>query len=173
MKHIVFSFIVIMLTSCKVANTVYDYDEQQDFLIYKTYNFSPELHSGLSDLDHKRLIAATEVAMQNKGFVKSEHPDVYVNFKTVFSETPSRNRVGIGVGGGSRGMSIGVGSSIPIGGPELTLELTLDLIDVKKNELVWQAVTERRFRLNASPDKRTDFFQETIEKVFVKYPPEK
>lgn len=173
MKRMIFLFVLLLLVSCGGTYTIYDYDEQQDFSIYKTYAFYPEMSSELSDLDQKRLLAVTEVAMQSKGFTKSEIPDIYMNFKTIINKTPSRNSIGVGVGSGSGGVSIGVGGSIPIGGPETFLELTIDFVDVKKDELVWQAIAERRFHPNASPDTRTNFFQKIIEKSLIKYPPKK
>ncbi|WP_109851147.1 DUF4136 domain-containing protein [Aquimarina sp. AU58] len=171
MKHAGLFFFLVLLISCGVTHTIYDYDEQQDFSIYKTYAFYPEMSSGLNDLDQKRLLMVAETVMQSKGFTKSETPDIYMNFKTIINKAPSRNSIGVGVGSGSGGVSIGVGGSIPIGGPETFLELTIDFVDVKKDELVWQAIAEKRFYPNASPDARTNFFQKIIEKSLVKYPP--
>ncbi|WP_025665897.1 DUF4136 domain-containing protein [Aquimarina megaterium] len=171
MKHAGLFFFLVLLISCGVTHTIYDYDEQQDFSIYKTYAFYPEMNSGLNDLDQKRLLMVTETVMKSKGFTKSETPDIHMNFKAIMNKTPSRNSIGVGVGSGSGGVSIGVGGSIPIGGPETFLELTIDFVDVKKDELVWQAIAERRFYPNASPDVRTNFFQKIIEKSLVKYPP--
>ncbi len=174
MRLIVFILFIIGLTSCGITNTSYDYDEQQDFLVYKTYAFYPEMNSGLSELDHKRLIQVTEKVMEVMGFVKSETPDIYINFKTTTVKAPSRNSIGVGLGGGGGGgVNIGIGGSIPIGGPETYLELTTDFVDTKRDELVWQAIAEKRFNPNGSPNAHTDFFRRIIEKSLSKYPPKK
>lgn len=173
MKYITLLLLLLLLTSCGTIYTAHDYDEKQDFLIYKSYDFYPEMDSGLNDLDQKRLLKEIEIAMQNKGLVKSETPDIFINFKTAITKKASRNSIGVGVGSGGGGIGIGVGGSIPIGGPETYLELTTDFIDVKRNELVWQAIAEKRFRSNASPDVHSAFFQKIIEKSLSEYPPKK
>ncbi len=164
---------MVVLASCGVTNVVHDYDEQQDFSIYKTYDFYPEMESGLNDLDLKRLLEVTEAAMQARGFIRSETPDIYINFKSATAKEPSRNSVGVGVGSGGRGVNIGIGGAIPIGGPQTYLELTTDFVDVKRDELVWQAIAQKQFNPNASPNTKTDFFYRIIEKSLVKYPPKR
>ncbi len=173
MRHLILLFLAFILVSCGGAYVVHDYDEKQDFLEYKTYAFYPEMVSGLSDLDQKRLLMVTENEMKAKGFIKSEAPDIYINFKTSSSEKASTNTIGVGVGSGGGGINIGLGGAIPVGGSQTILELTIDFIDVKKDALVWQAITERRFHPNASPNTRTNFFQQIIKKSMNKYPPKK
>ncbi|WP_103068850.1 DUF4136 domain-containing protein [Aquimarina sediminis] len=173
MKYVVLLVMLIVLISCGVVPTVYDYDEQQDFSVYKTYGFYPEMSSELNELNQKRLLKVTETIMHTKGLTRSNTPDIYINFKTIMSRTPSRNSIGVGVGSGGRGVNIGIGGSIPIGGPETYLELTIDFVDVERDELVWQAIVEKRFYPNASPEAHTSFFQKIIEKSLSKYPPKK
>ncbi len=170
MKQITLLFFLLIVTSCGSTYVVHDYDEQQDFDDYKTYGFFSEMDSGLTELDHKRLLAATEAAMQAIGFMKSETPDIYIDFKTIIKEGPSRNSIGVGLGSGGGGVNIGVGGAIPIGGPQTYLEITTDFVDAKRGQLVWQAIAEKRFFLNASPDNRTSFFQKIIKKSLAKYP---
>ncbi len=172
MKKLVILFFSVFLVSCGASNLVYDYDEKQDFSTYKTYNFFPEMNLGLSDLDQKRLIEVTETIMKNKGFVKAINPDVYINFNAVTTRRASNNNVGVGIGGGSSGIGIGVGGSIPIGGPKIYMKITTDLVDVKRDELVWQVVTEKRFYPHASPQVRIEFFQKIMNKAMMGYPPE-
>ncbi len=173
MKQIVYTLFLVILSSCGSTYVAHDYDEQQDFLAYKTYAFFSEMDTGLSDFDQKRLLAVTDVALQAQGYVKSETPDIYIGFKTAIKEGPTRNSIGVGVGGGSGGVNIGVGGAIPIGGPQTFLELTTDFVDAKKGQLVWQAIAEKRFFVNASPNARTHFFQKIIEKSLIKFPPKK
>jgi len=173
MKQTVFLFFLLALASCGGTYVVHDYDEQQDFSQYKTYAFFSEINSGLTELDHKRLIAVTEAAMQAKGFAKSETPDIYIDFKTAIKNGPSRNSIGVGVGSGGGGVNIGIGGAIPIGGPQTFLELTTEFLDAKKGQLIWQSIAEKRFFTNASPDGRTQFFQKIIEKSFGEFPPKK
>ncbi|MEW7289296.1 DUF4136 domain-containing protein [Aquimarina sp. 2304DJ70-9] len=173
MKQIVYTLFLVILSSCGSTYVAHDYDEQQDFLVYKTYAFFSEMDSGLSDFDQKRLLAATETALQAQGYTKSETPDIYIDFKTIVKEGSSRNSIGVGVGSGGGGVNIGIGGAIPIGGPQTFLELTTDFVDAKKGQLIWQAIAEKRFYVNASPDGRSNFFQKIIEKSLAKFPPKK
>ncbi len=173
MKPIVLFIFMLVLCSCGGTYVVHDYDEKLDFSGYKTYNFYPEMDSGLSELDQKRLLLVTESLMQTKGFTRSETPEIYINFESTVTKEASGNTIGVGVGGGNRsGVNIGVGGNIPIGS-NTYLELTIDFVDVKKDELVWQAIAKKQFHPNASPNTKTYFFQKVIKKSLDKYPPEK
>ncbi|WP_025741989.1 DUF4136 domain-containing protein [Aquimarina pacifica] len=172
MKYISFLLFLIICISCGVTSAVHDFDEHQDFSVYKTYNFYPEMVSGLSELNHNRLLEVMDTIMITKGFEKSETPDIYINFKSTIIKEPSQNRIGVGVGSGGGGIAIGIGGDIAIGGPATFLELTTDLIDVTKNELVWQSITERRFNPNGAPNSQTIIFQKIIKKSLAKYPPQ-
>ena len=170
MKYLLLVF-TITLFSCGVSNAVFDYDEQRDFTQYKTYNYFPEMQVDLNELDIKRMLKVSDSLLVQKGLTKSETPDLYINFKIRTQKTPPNNNVGIGVGGGNGGINIGLGGAIPIGGPTTFLEVTTDFIDVSEDELVWQAIVEKRFNANARGDKRIQFFQTVLQSSYVKYPP--
>ena len=172
MKYATF-FLFLYLISCGTTNVIHDYDAQQDFSLYKTYNFFPEIQTGLNQLDDKRLLRVADSIFQVRGFVKSDTPDVYVNFQMRTRKEASNSNLGVGVGGSNGGINIGLGGAIPIGGPITFMVVTTDLIDVKKDELVWQAVAEKRFYPNTIPNLHTVFFQEVLEKSLTKYPPKK
>lgn len=173
MKPIVLFVFMVVLCSCGSTYVVHDYDEKQDFSIYTTYNFYPEMDSGLSELDQKRLLLVTESFMQAKGFTRSETPGIYINFTSKVTKEASGNTIGVGLGSGGRGgVNVGIGGNIPIGS-NTYLELTIDFVDVAKDELVWQAISKKQFRPDASPNTKTDLFQKMIKKSLDKYPPEK
>lgn len=172
MNYIRLGVVLLLLASCGTTRVVHDYDEQQDFSVYKTFDFYPEMQSGLNELDQNRLLRVTEQTMVDRGFTKSDNPDIYINFKTTTFKEASQNSIGVGVGTGGNGVGIGVGGSIPIGRPQIFLELTVDFVDVKKDALVWQAIANKRYNPNASPNTKTYFFQAVLEKSFSKYPPE-
>jgi hypothetical protein len=68
---------------------------------------------------------------------------------------------------------VGVSGGIPLGGPETYLRLTFDLIDAKRDELVWQAVVDAKFDLDASPERRQELFSAIVTQALKEYPPEK
>ena len=67
--------------------------------------------------------------------------------------------IGIGVGTGGSNGSVGVSGGIPVGTDEIEQHLTFDLVDVKKDELIWQAVLEGRFKEYASPTQKRNYYQ--------------
>ena len=174
MKKLSILLLLAIMASCGGPKAVIDYDSQANFNILKTYNIFPDINSGLSQLDEKRLYAALEEEMKANGFTKSSTPDVYVNVFTSQFEDVNRNRIGLGVGTGGGGIGVGVSGGIPIGGNRVNyLRFNLDIIDAKKDDLIWQAKLEERFNLKASPEKRAAFFEEIISKALKQYPPSK
>lgn len=162
----------IFLTSCGATIAV-DYDKQVDFSTYTSYNFFPTIDSGLSELDDKRIIQVTDSLLQQRGFEKSETPQIYINFYARESVSSSRNTIGIGVGGGGGNMGVGVSGGIPIGGNVINQRLTMDFIDVQKDDLVWQAIADGEMKERVTSQQKEVYYVSVIRKILAKYPPEK
>ena len=173
MRLFKFSLILLFITACNAPQAVYDYDQEADFNQYSTYALFPEFKTGLSQLDDSRLIESLDRKMKEKGFSISEEPGIYVNMYTESFEQDNRSRLGIGVGGGGGNVGVGVSGGVPIGPMDTYLKLTFDFIDVKKDELVWQAIVESPFNMNATPQKRQQQFDKIVDKALENYPPEK
>lgn len=162
----------ILFISCG-ATVAVDYDRQVDFSTYNSYNYFPNIDSGLNDLDNDRIIKITDSLLQQRGFVKSETPQLYINFFARESVSNSRNTIGIGIGGGGGNMGVGVSGGIPIGGRVVNQQLTIDFIDAEKDDLVWQAIAEGEMKERATPQQKEAYYFSIIEKMFSKYPPGK
>ncbi|HAV54465.1 MAG TPA: DUF4136 domain-containing protein, partial [Aequorivita sp.] len=80
----------IFLVSCG-ATVAVDYDKQVDFSKYTSYNYFPTIDSGLSELDDNRIVQITDSLLQQRGFVKSETPQLFINFYARESVSRSRN----------------------------------------------------------------------------------
>ena len=173
MRLFKYSFLLLFLAACNAPQAVYDYDQQVNFSQYSSYALFPEFRSGLSQLDEGRLIESLNRGLAEKGFTKSEDPGIYVNVYTERFEQDNRSRVGVGIGGGGGNVGVGVSGGIPVGEMDTYLKLTFDFIDVKKDVLVWQAVVESPFNVNADPQKRQERFDKIVEKALSGYPPEK
>lgn len=171
MRYFTIGVILLMLSSCNAPRAVYDYDETVQFTAIDTYQFFPDLVTDLSQLDEKRLLSIFEEQMAANGFSKSGDPDIYLNFYAKEFETMSRNNLGIGVGGTGRNVGVGVSGGIPLGGPDIHLQLTIDFIDVENDALIWQAIVERKYDKNASPEKRQQHLRAMVEKALKGYPP--
>ncbi|MGO3182656.1 MAG: DUF4136 domain-containing protein [Aequorivita sp.] len=172
MKLLSILVLSIFLVSCGATVNV-DYDKQVDFSKYNSYNYYPTIDSGLSELDDNRIIHITDSLLQQRGFVKSKTPQFFINFYAREHVSSSRNTLGIGIGGGGRSGGIGVSGGIPIGGNIINQRLTLDFIDVQKDDLVWQAIVEGEMKERANPHQKESYYISVIEKILAKYPPKK
>ena len=172
MKYFAIALIALFAVSCGTSVGV-DYDKEVDFSQYTTYNFFPTIQSGLNDLDDKRIMQATDSVLQAQGFVKSESPQLYINFYAKQNLRNSRNTIGIGVGGGGGNVGVGVSGGIPIGGRIYEQAITMDFIDVSNDDLVWQAIAETELKEKAKPLQKKKHYEEVVSKILKKYPPSK
>ena len=171
MKYLIRLACFYLIYSCSPTRIVTDYDHQQNFSRFKTFDFYPEMNSGLSELDQKRVLSISESLLVSKGITRNQNADLYLNFKTILDNQSARNAIGVGVGSGGRGINIGFGGSIPVVISSTKLKITIDLIDVKKDDLVWQAIVNRKFNPNMSPNTKMHFFEEVLQKAFALFPP--
>ncbi|SDS54902.1 DUF4136 domain-containing protein [Gramella sp. MAR_2010_147] len=173
MRLLKYAFLFLFIAACNSPKAVYDYDQQVNFNQYNTYSIFPDLQTGLSQLDEARLMESIHSGMNGKGFSQSEDPGVYVNVYTKRFEQDNRSRVGVGIGGGGGNVGVGVSGGIPVGQMDSYLELTFDFIDVENDALIWQAVVESPFNINAKPQERQAKFDKIVAKALEAYPPEK
>ncbi|MEZ4793850.1 MAG: DUF4136 domain-containing protein [Gelidibacter sp.] len=171
MKNLLFLIIVFLLFSCVPIRVNYDYDTSTDFNSYKTYNYYPELNTGLSDLDTKRLINILDVQMQAKGLTLSDTPDFLINIQSSEYQEAQRSNVGVGLGGGGGNVGGGISIGIPVGQANINRQIIFDFVDESKSGLFWQAVSEGSYSPNAYPDERTAQLKKIVVKVLSEYPP--
>jgi hypothetical protein len=172
MKIIYALLLSLLLVSCGATVGV-DYDKQTDFTQYKSYNYFTTIKSGLNKLDDKRIMQATDSLLQSRGFIKSENPQIRINFFAKENISNSRNTIGIGLGGGGGNIGVGVSGGIPIGGKVVNQELTIDFIDASKDDLIWQAVIDGEYKEKASPEQKEAHYYSVLQKALSKYPPKK
>lgn len=172
MKYILILISAGILISCG-ATVSYDYDSQTNFSKYKTYNFYPNISSGLSNLDNVRIMKATDSILQMRGFKKSETPQFLINFFAKEFVSQSNTSIGFGVGSGGHNGSVGVSGGIPVGGDIINQNLTFDFIDEKEDELFWQAVGSDKLKVKANSLQKSIYYFELIDKILIGFPPEK
>jgi len=164
--------LVLFLVSCSSPRVAFDYDKKIDFTNYRSYNYYPDMETGMNQLDDKRLIRSLDSLLQEKGFSRVDDPDIYINIMSEEYESQNPGSIGLGVGGGGRNSGIGVSGGIPIGGVSLTQELIFDIVDVKRSELLWQATSKSKVYKKSTPLQREKYFRKIVEKVFNRFPPE-
>jgi len=157
-----------------------DYDRDADFSAYKTYNFIE--HSGddnYESLFHQYMTDAITIEMEKRGYVKSDNPDLLVNFnaiiqdKTKVSTRPSSTPM---YGGyyGYRG-----GFYDPWGGYGYGTEthvsqytegtFNIDLIDAKQKRLVWEGIGIGRIT-DSTFENLEERVKEGVPNFFAMYP---
>lgn len=171
MKHLLLLVCISLISCGTYVNT--DYDRNTDFRELKTYNFYPDLETGLSQIDNERIMRISDSIMQSKGFLKSEDPQILINFFAEESVTGSRNTLGIGLGSGGNNGGVVVNAGLPIGGPVIRQQLTVDIVDAKNDELIWQAFIDGDYKERSGPIQKMDYYRKNLSRVLKKYPPKK
>lgn len=165
----------ITLSSCSSITVYSDFDKGADFSQYKTYAFHKKSIDKvqISELDKKRILQAIDIELGKKGMTKSETPDLLVNIFTKEREEVNVNQFNNNWGWGW-GYGWGFGNPYNWGGSSNVSSsvqgtLFIDLIDTKKNELVWQG--EGVGYLTQDRSKKEAVINEFVAKILMQYPP--
>lgn len=171
----IFPFIIalIFLTSCQSVRVITDYDKVAPFKSYKTFGFHKEGvdRAEISDLDKRRILKAIETTLLEKGFAKSDTPDLLVNFFT--KEKQQVNIYNNNFNSFGWGMGWGWG---PYFGTQYNVSssaqgtLYIDLIDANRKELIWQGIG--RGNLTTSVKYKDERINAFVASILKEYPPE-
>ena len=157
--------ISVFIVACASGRLRSDYDTEVDFSQYKTYNFFEK--AGPRDSEYRSFFSdymttAISREMEARGYVKSEDPDLLVNFngmlqeKTRVTTTPAPMMGGAGsmMGGNVWGWDSYYGYRDGFYDPWLDYgyatethisqytegTFNIDLVDSKRKKLVWEVV---------------------------------
>jgi hypothetical protein len=178
---------LIFFSSCVSVRVVSDYDREADFKGYKTYAFYKTGidKAQISDLDKKRILKAIDTEMANRGFTKSQNPDVLISIFTKEREQVDVFNNNIGWGGwgwGGYGWG-GFGWNPWLWGPgwggawgpnvstRTEGSLYIDLIDAEDKELVWQGRGVGTLNNVKNIDKKEQRIREFVSEILSEYPP--
>ena len=169
-KLFLLSFFVALFSSCSSIKVYSDYDKKVDFTPYKTFAF---YKAGIdkveiSDLDKRRILNSIDEVLTAKGFIKSENPDLLINFFTKEREQVDVNQFNMGWGWGWDPWMWGGNTAI---NRYVEGTLFIDLIDAIKKELIWQG--EGIGVLTKDRDKKEELIKEFVTKILQQYPPQK
>jgi len=178
---------LMLLASCNLVRVLSDYDTDKNFNEYKSYAFYKtgidKAH--ISDLDKKRILRAIEAEMSNRGFVKSESPDLLVSIFTKEKDQVDIYNNNFGWGGwgwggfgwggfgwGGWGPGFwGAGTAGPIASTRTQGSLYIDLIDAKEKELVWQGKGVGTLNNMGKMEKKEARIKEFVSEILQEYPP--
>lgn len=185
--------VLLFLSSCTSVRVLSDYDREADFNEYKSYAFYKTGidKAQISDLDKKRILRAIEAEMANRGFTKSDNPDILVSiFTKEKEEVDIYNNAwggawgwggGWGWGWGGFGPGWGWGGWGPGwgwgGGPMASTRtegsLYIDLIDAGSKELVWQGKGVGNLGNIENIEKKEERIREFVSEILMQYPPDR
>jgi hypothetical protein len=179
-------FLASLAACSSGAKIMADYDRSADFASYNTWNFFDDAgpdYQGYESLFTKYMLEAITIEMENRGYTKSDHPDLLVNFnavvqdKTKVTQTQSMAPMGAYGGGGYygyRGASYGAWGGYGYGTETHVSQyeegtFNIDIVDAKQQQLVWEAVGIGRVTDKARENLRQTVM-EGVPKFFASYP---
>lgn len=183
-KHLILPLLALtFFASCVSVRVVADYDRDTNFNTYKTYAFYKTGidQAQISDLDKKRILKAIEAEMTERGFTKSQDPDLLVSIFTKEREQVDiyNNNFAWGWGWGWGGFynpwfwGPGWGGAW---GPNVSTRtqgsLYIDLIDSNSKELVWQGRGVGTLNNIKNIEKKEARIKEFVSEIMEAYPPE-
>jgi hypothetical protein len=157
--------------SCSTIRVTTDYDTKTDFTSYKTFAFYKKGidKAKISDLDKRRILKAIETELLNKGFKKSENPDMLVS---IFAK--SRKKVNV-----DARFNHPVSYMYPsyyYGRDRLRITkqtegtLFIDFIDKKEKKMLWQGIGSGVLGAKTGI-KKQEKIQLFVREILSKYPP--
>jgi hypothetical protein len=174
--------VAVLVTGCASGPDVRgDYDRAADFGKYRTFNFlAPEGGNGaeFKSIAQQMLQQAATREMQARGYVKSENPDLLINFKgkleekTDIQSTPAPY---YGPSYGYRGWGGAPYGAYGYGGTEVTTRrynvgtLVMDVIDREKRQAVFQGGLEGVVTSKMMKDKEGTL-NNAVAAIFAQYP---
>lgn len=151
-----------------------------DFTAYKTYGWVDPLatdRAGYSTIITSHFKAAVSKEMDARGYVYSAtNPDLLVNFFSnveVRTETRSTPTMSMGYFGYRGGFGYGMG--IPVYGNNVETRnfkvgtVSIDIVDARRRELIWEGVLEGTLTNRAMRDPETAIHEATRQ-IFQHYP---
>jgi len=176
MRTVYLSVILICAASCSSLKISYDYDKQNDFARYKTYNFTPEtLNLGINSLNRDRLLRALETELAAKGFSKADKPDVLIDLHVKAEQkvdATATTTPTYGYGGPWRyGYGSGFSTTQINYNEYIEGTLFVNMVDAASEKMVWQGRATKTLDEDASPETREKNINYAVKQIFTKYPP--
>jgi hypothetical protein len=158
-----------------------DYDPTADFGSYRTYNFMAHAdEQQYQTFFHQYMVEAITLEMENRGYTKSDNPDLLVNFnamlqdKTQVRTTSAPPPPMYGGYYGYRSGYYGAWGAYPYGTETHVSQYTegtfnIDLVDAKRKQLVWEAIGIGRVS-DADLENLEERVKEGVPRFFERYP---
>lgn len=190
MKRIASLLLVsLTLAACSTITVTTDYALEQNFGSFHSYAWHPDgvrntrsldlMGGDIFDTRIRRIINET---LAQKGMIKSDTPDFYVNYSVVTEDRVSINSYntygGYGPGWGYYGYGWGPYGAWGVGSTHTSVsyytqgQVVIDIIDAASNKLVWRSTADSRLDEKGSPEKKTEDLRKAVDKMFANFPPQ-
>ena len=173
---------ILLLAGCASSGKLRsDYDPSADFGSYRTYNFMAHAdEQQYQTFFHQYMVEAITLEMENRGYMKSDNPDLLVNFNAILQDKTQVRTTSAPpppmYGGyyGDRSGYYGAWGGYPYGTETHVSQYTegtfnIDLIDAKRKQLVWEAVGIGRVS-DADLENLEERVKEGVPRFFERYP---
>lgn len=180
LKIFLFAVVLGVTSSCTSVRVIADYDTATDFTTIKTFAFYKTGidKAEISDLDKKRILRAIESELVQKGYQKSENPDILVS---IFTKEKERVDVynnlgwsagwGYGWGWGWNPWMWGGAWNRPVVSSRTEGSLFIDFIKANNKELIWQGKGTGALIQTDQVEKREARIREFVAEILAKFPP--
>jgi len=165
--------LALAVTACSGISTTSDWDQSYDFSAVSTYAWEDQgLEGGVSEIMLRRMYAAVDDDLATKGLTKEnpESADVLLAYHAGTQDRQQYETYGYGAGGWWGGYW-GGGMTTTTVRTYTEGTLILDVIDRRKNDLVWRASASGTIDQMDSPDQRVQAIQDAVEKMLKDFPP--
>ena len=163
---------LLILGSCQSIRVAADYDTAIDFNQYKTFAFHKASIDKveISDLDKRRILNAIDSTLTQKGFIKSQAPDILISIATKATEKVYVNQMNYGWGWGMGWNPYYFGSP-NFSNVSTVIEglLFIDIIDTKTQNLIWQG--KGQGVLSENPHEKEKRIKDFVTQILAQYPP--
>ncbi|MGI9264249.1 MAG: DUF4136 domain-containing protein [Gammaproteobacteria bacterium] len=165
---------------CASENIRSDFDPSADFSQYRTYNFfadaGPE-ETNYQSFFSKYMIEAISIEMDKRGYVKSDDPDLLINFNAILQEKTKVTTTPAPMAGGYYGYREdfydpwgGYGYAEQTHVSQYTEgTFNIDIVDARQEKLVWEAVGQGRVS-RKELEELDDTVYEGVPKYFANFP---
>jgi hypothetical protein len=172
MNRYVIAMVLMLAPALVLAQkTSSDFDKTANFASFSTYDMKEGTPANDPLMD-QRIVAAIKAQLAVKNLTPSTTtPDLFVTYHA--SVEKQQDITAYSMGGGPYGWGWGGGwgqtdvrvNEIPVG------TLVIDMVDAKKNQMVWRGMGTKELDPQAKAEKRDKNVNQAVEKIFKQYPP--
>lgn len=161
---------------CASTNVGYDFDRSANFSRYHTYAWASPVQETTGDrrvdnsLLDKRIRTAIEGELRHKGYAPSSHPSsdfvvaYHAGMKDLLKGASTQNYIG--------DRAHGTFTTISDIQPYHEGTLTIDIVDAKSHQLVWQASAKADVEQSLGPEQRDARVTDIVRAMLAHFPPQ-